>query len=215
MQHSLVRPRSPRPLFRQTQPSIDERLTKAARIGHENADLAVLDTTRRAGILACHTTLSETLALRLCPPRTYMRFRLFGRCPRLIDSRPFWSSACEKPTRVSATSGEPEAAACSVSPEYQLLLDYSPMSVRTRPASSPRISRRSPTWKLLIVSQILAVALRSSAKKVSAPLPPVMKLDPVPPSSTLVPLVTAIASSPLPVWMNQLGRWRRRPGCLS
>ena len=27
----------------------------------------------------------------------------------------------------------------------------------------------------------------------------------MPPSSTLVPLLTAIASSPLPEWMNQLG----------
>src|ERR1700733_13488794 len=50
-----------------------------------------------------------------------------------------------------------------------------------------------------------AVGPRSSTKNVSVPLPPVRKFDPVPPSSTLVPLVTAIASSPPPLTMNQLG----------
>ena len=57
----------------------------------------------------------------------------------------------------------------------------------------------------MIVLQMSAVGLRSSTKKLSVPLPPVRKFEPAPPSSTLVPLLTAMASVPAPEWMNQLG----------
>ena len=69
----------------------------------------------------------------------------------------------------------------------------------------PQIVTASPAWKLFTVLQISAVALRSSTKKVSVPLPPVRKFEPVPPSKTFVPLLTARASLPFPLWMNQLG----------
>ena len=76
------------------------------------------------------------------------------------------------------------------------------MSVRTLRASST-IARSAH----MEIVDCVPDTIVSSAKKVSAPLPPVMKLDLVPPSIVLVLLVTAIASSPLPRWMNQLGRW--------
>jgi hypothetical protein len=63
----------------------------------------------------------------------------------------------------------------------------------------------SPEWKLLTVDQIAAAAPRSSTKNVSSPIPPLRKFEPEPPSRTLVPLLTAIASLPPPLAMNQLG----------
>ena len=70
---------------------------------------------------------------------------------------------------------------------------------------TPQIVAASPAWKPLTVLQMSAVGPRSSTKNVSVPLPPVRKFEPVPPSRTLMPLLAAIASFPLPLWMNQLG----------
>ena len=71
---------------------------------------------------------------------------------------------------------------------------------------TPQIVTASPAWKLFTVLQISAVALRSSTKKVSVPLPPVRKFEPVPPSKTFVPLLTARASLPFPAMDEPVGR---------
>ena len=56
-----------------------------------------------------------------------------------------------------------------------------------------------------IVSQIVSTAPRASRKNVSAPTPPVRKLEPVPASSTFCPAATCSASSPEPLRRNTLG----------
>jgi hypothetical protein len=55
------------------------------------------------------------------------------------------------------------------------------------PWLTPKIVTASSLWKLRIVVQMSFWVVRSSRKKVSVPLPPVTKIDPWPPSTTLVP----------------------------
>ena len=81
-------------------------------------------------------------------------------------------------------------------------------STQARPKAcgmTPQIVAASPAWKPLTVLQMSAVGPRSSTKNVSVPLPPVRKFEPVPPSKTLMPLLTAIASFPLPLLNEPIG----------
>lgn len=123
----------------------------------------------------------------------------------LTDRRPSPRSALVYPVRVSDAVGWPGAVACSVRPVKP---GVPWPSIQARPKSrgaTPQIVAASPSWKPLTVLQMSAEAERSSTKNVSVPLPPLRKLEPVPPSNTFVPLLTAIASVPLPLWKNQLG----------
>ena len=75
------------------------------------------------------------------------------------------------------------------------------------PGWKPKIVAWSPEWKLTMVLHVSTLP-RPSTKNVSwlpAPVPPTRKLEPPPPSSTLIPLETASASPPAPPLRNTFG----------
>src|SRR6516164_443804 len=94
----------------------------------------------------------------------------------------------------------PAAVTCKVNPVNPVAPWPSTHEVSKPRWVTPNMVAASPAWKLATVLQISAEGLRSSTKKVSSPVPPTRKFDPVDPSSTLLPFawLTSIASSPEP-----------------
>ena len=104
-----------------------------------------------------------------------------------MESRPLARSAWLNPASVNSAAGCPGAVAVSVRPVYPAAPCPSAQARLNVLGVTPQMVAESPTWKLTIVSQMLAVAARSSTKNVSVPLPLVRKLEPVSPFVTSLP----------------------------